>query len=87
MGQWQYQYDAAGNLTAQRDGRNLWLYLGYDELNRLTSKRQDDPVSGSPIADYSYDAPGTVGCCRAAATPYSAAGVVEVQAVAYDSRG
>ena len=64
MGQWQYQYDAAGNLTAQRDGRNLWLYLGYDELNRLTSKRQDDPVSGSLIADYSYDAPEQLGLPR-----------------------
>ena len=85
MGQWQYQYDAAGNLTAQRDGRSLWLYLGYDELNRLTSKRQDDPVSGSLLADYSYDAPGQLGLPRRSRA-YSAAGVVEVQAVAYDSR-
>ena len=29
MGSWQYQYDAVGNLTAQRDARLQWLHLEH----------------------------------------------------------
>ncbi len=43
-------------------------------------------MSGSLIADFSYDAPGQLGL-PSRSRAYSAAGVVEVQAVAYDSRG
>jgi RHS repeat-associated protein len=38
MGFWEYEYDALGNLEFQTDNRQCVLSLGYDALNRLTSK-------------------------------------------------
>ncbi|MCB0189087.1 MAG: RHS repeat protein, partial [Caldilineaceae bacterium] len=85
MGSWQYQYDGNGNLTGQRDGRSLWLYMAYDDLNRLVSKRKDNATTGTLIADYVYDATGQKGLLSKSRA-YDAAGTTEVQSVTYDAR-
>lgn len=85
MGSWQYQYDAVGNLTAQKDGRNQWVYLAYDDLNRLSNKRQDNPTTGALIADYTYDAVGQKGLLSFSRA-YSAQGTTQITNVAYDTR-
>jgi RHS repeat-associated protein len=88
MGSWQYQYDAVGNLTGQRDARTFWLYLAYDDLNRLVSKRRDTAGTGPLVAEYGYDAVGQKGLL-AFSKAYDNAGstvAVETQAVTYDSR-
>jgi hypothetical protein len=54
-------------------------------LNRLVSKRQDDPTSGALIADFLYDAVGQKGLLSKSRS-YTVEGVVEVQNLAYDMR-
>ncbi|MCB9140145.1 MAG: hypothetical protein H6642_17535 [Caldilineaceae bacterium] len=46
MGSWSYAYNNVGSLTRQQDGNGNWIYLEYDNLHRLTGKRQDS-ASGS----------------------------------------
>ncbi|MBX3014480.1 MAG: hypothetical protein KF832_23375 [Caldilineaceae bacterium] len=75
-----------GNLTSQRDARNLWIYMNYDDLNRLTSKRKDS-TSGPKIAEYLYDTlqQGQLYASKA----YDASGssvVAETQTSALDTR-
>ena len=86
MGAWQYQYDPAGHLVAQQDGRGWWLHFTYDALGRLTARRRDS-VAGPLVATYSYDAglKGFLDYSRA----YDDSGAiveVEVQVVARDDR-
>ena len=60
-GQWStaYGYDAAGNLTARVDARNVWAYYSYDGLNRNTLVHYDDTVLGAsnhtPDVERHYD--------------------------------
>ncbi len=74
-----------GNLTAQRDGRNQWLYFEYDVLNRLVAKRQDS-ANGALLAEYLFDAASQKGLLSRSKA-YSAEGVVEIYNVTYDVRG
>ncbi|MCO5245534.1 MAG: hypothetical protein M9927_17235 [Anaerolineae bacterium] len=85
MGSWSYGYDAVGNLTSQRDGRNQWLYFEYDALNRLVAKRQDS-ANGTLLAEYQFDATGQKGLLSRSKA-YTAEGVVEINNVTYDVRG
>jgi YD repeat-containing protein len=63
MGNWQYRYDAAGNLTRQRDANNQATCFYYDALNRMLGKTYHSGVSdldalscaGTYAASYSYD--------------------------------
>ncbi|MBE2198234.1 MAG: hypothetical protein IAE79_06450, partial [Anaerolinea sp.] len=66
MGNWTYAYDAAGNLTRQKDAKNQAICFRYDGLNRLAIKAQDStpaddcpaslPTSGGyHLASYTYD--------------------------------
>jgi len=84
MGSWQYNYDGVGNLTSQKDGRNQWLYLEYDALDRLSKKRQDSPT-GPVIAEYLYDATGQKGL-PTKSLAYASQGTIEVYNAAYDAR-
>ncbi len=47
-----YTYDSNGNLKIKTDARNIALSLGYDSLNRITSKTASD---GSLHHEYTYD--------------------------------
>jgi YD repeat-containing protein len=49
------QYDNNGNLTSKNDARNITTTLGYDSLNRLTSKSYNDTPQTPPVYFY-YDA-------------------------------
>ena len=57
MGSWSYTYDALGALTTQTDARGCATTLGYDELNRLTSKTYTGPgaCDSTPDVSYTYD--------------------------------
>lgn len=66
MGDWAYDYDAAGNLRNQVDARGRKLCFYYDDLDRLTTKVEDSspgnacpgtpPASGIyHLATYVYD--------------------------------
>jgi RHS repeat-associated protein len=64
MGSWSYTYDALGNLKTQTDARNCVLTMGYDSLNRLTSKSSAGSGCGTQVnTSYAYDA-GTNGIGR-----------------------
>jgi RHS repeat-associated protein len=54
MGDWNYTYDANGNLVTQTDASNQTLWFGYDALSRLTQKRLTSS-SGTLLAQYTYD--------------------------------
>lgn len=54
MGQWYYAYDNAGNLESQTDAKVQTIDFEYDDLNRLTAKRQE--IGGAFLATYEYDA-------------------------------
>ncbi len=58
MGSWSYTYYAVGNLKTQTDARGCVTTLGYDVLNRLTSKTYTGPGACDPTPDvsYTYDA-------------------------------
>ena len=69
MGEWQYRWDAAGNLRKQLDARNMLTCFNYDSLNRLTSKTfHPDTADPSDVncsqqqppypVSYSYDESG-----------------------------
>src|SRR5574341_116347 len=56
MGFWQYQYDAVGNLKLQTDHRGCILSLGYDDLNRLTTKTSSGAGCNEQVnINYGYD--------------------------------
>ena len=55
MGTWNYQYDAMGNLTVQNDARNCQLSMGYDKLNRLTSKASSGSCGTQISTTYTFD--------------------------------
>jgi RHS repeat-associated protein len=56
MGFWQYQYDALGNLEFQTDNRGCVMELGYDSLNRLTSKTSSGAGCSQQVnSTYQYD--------------------------------
>jgi RHS repeat-associated protein len=68
MGAWNYSYDAAGNLTQQKDANEDQICFGYDKLDRLVRKARDSnpntdcpapdtlPVDGEyHLASYVYD--------------------------------
>lgn len=67
MGDWEYIYDAAGNLTEQYDGNENRLCFYYDRLNRLITKTKTNegicpPIAaakggGDWLASYTYDIP------------------------------
>nr|MBA4405242.1 hypothetical protein [Nanoarchaeum sp.] len=50
LGTWNYSYDANNNLIQQEDNNENTIYLGYDSLNRLTSKN-----SSTTTINYHYD--------------------------------
>ncbi|MBX3329143.1 MAG: hypothetical protein KF722_01985 [Nitrospira sp.] len=53
---WNYQYDAAGNLTRQTDAKNQHLWFRYDGLNRRTQKDYTtQKAAGSGDVRYIYD--------------------------------
>ena len=53
---WNYQYDAAGNLTRQTDAKNQHLWFRYDGLNRRTQKDYTtQKAAGSGDVRYVYD--------------------------------
>jgi RHS repeat-associated protein len=54
MGSWVYGYDANGNLTSQRDARNQWIYMSYDAINRLDTKRLNS-TTGTIIEQRCYE--------------------------------
>lgn len=60
MGYWTYEYDALGNLIKQKDAKNQYVCLFYDNLNRLDGKKYSpDGNCTSPTSltvDYSYNA-------------------------------
>ncbi|WP_420628130.1 RHS repeat-associated core domain-containing protein [Candidatus Leptofilum sp.] len=69
MGDWSYEYDAAGNLTRQIDANGDVLCFYYDEMNRLTRQVEDSspgsacpttpPTSGQyHIVSYDYNTSG-----------------------------
>ncbi len=66
MGNWQYDYDLGGNLTAQRDALYLsnpttyadhQLFFEYDKMNRIVKKfyGQAHKDAGTPDVVYKYD--------------------------------
>jgi YD repeat-containing protein len=56
MGAWYYAYNAAGELTRQRDARNQRTCLYYDALGRSLGKhyRSDDNCPSDPTLHVSY---------------------------------
>jgi len=52
---WDYEYDGLGNLTQQTDARGCVLTLGYDLLNRLTSKTSTGTCGTQVSTSYTYD--------------------------------
>lgn len=55
--EWQYTFDAVGNLTSRRDiRRNLTESFGYDGLSRLTAVRRN----GNTEQTISYDGAGNI---------------------------
>lgn len=53
---WNYQYDAAGNLTRQTDAKNQHLWFRYDALNRRTQKDfTTQKAAGSGDVRYVYE--------------------------------
>jgi RHS repeat-associated protein len=53
---WNYQYDAAGNLTSQRDAKSQSLWFRYDGLNRRSQKDYTtQKTQGSGDVVYVYD--------------------------------
>ena len=61
------------------------MHIEYDDLNRLTDKRRDSD-NGPLLAEYFYDAPGSLGLPEKSKA-YTAQGVVEVRTPAHDARG
>jgi RHS repeat-associated protein len=66
MGNWSYAYDAAGNLTRQKDAKGQAICFSYDKLNRVLTRALDStPTDGCPsslptsgsyhLASYVYD--------------------------------
>jgi RHS repeat-associated protein/uncharacterized repeat protein (TIGR01451 family) len=96
LGTWRYTYDAASNLATQTDARGVTLWFQYDNLNRLTQKRQTDGA-GPLLAQYGYDEAQTGYAnlgrrTRATAYEYrdswgSSATLTHTLAQSYDARG
>jgi RHS repeat-associated protein/CSLREA domain-containing protein len=67
MGEWEYKYDALGNLISQKDAKLQTTCLYYDDLNRLDGKIYSPTAScGTPLnfdVDFNYDE-GTNGTGR-----------------------
>ncbi len=57
-GTWEFEYDLAGNLVKQKDARGTETSFIYDNLNRITTKTNNDGIVG-----YAYDT-GTNGIWR-----------------------
>ncbi|MBJ9165165.1 hypothetical protein I5485_22240 [Citrobacter farmeri] len=55
--QWQYEYDAWGNLIKKSNEREKHLYT-YDLLHRLTGFEKQTPTGTVTQARYQYDSPG-----------------------------
>ncbi len=55
LGNWEYEYDDAGNLIRQTDAGGNEVQLEYDVIDRLTEKS-----AGSTVIAYTYDE-GTIG--------------------------
>ncbi len=60
MGTWSYTYNALGSLLTQTDARNETVCMGYDQLNRLTSKSYGVNCD-TPVSAYLYDQNGQLG--------------------------
>jgi RHS repeat-associated protein len=60
MGNWAYTYNALGSLLTQTDARGCVITMGYDNLNRLTSKAygSSNCGSGNSSVNYYYDEGG-----------------------------
>ena len=63
MGEWQYEYDLAGNMTVQRDALYLkdpsanashQIFFRYDGMNRITGKYYGADHNTNNIADVKY---------------------------------
>ncbi|MBX3061298.1 MAG: RHS repeat protein, partial [Anaerolineae bacterium] len=89
MGVWTYEYNAAGNLTEQRDANLARLCFTYDSLDRLTYKRHDSNNNGcqtndTQLAAYSY---GTSAANSNLGRLISVADASGSHTFSYDSRG
>jgi RHS repeat-associated protein len=57
MGDWEYRFDALGNLTSQTDSRGCEIEFSYDDLDRPTSRAYSGPgaCGDTPEVTYTYD--------------------------------
>jgi RHS repeat-associated protein len=85
MGDWSYQYDAAGNLTRQTDARGCNTHFTYDQLNRLTGKTYSGSCSGTAV-NYTYDSTSGGNEGKGRRTSMSIANV-DMTSWIYDDRG
>ncbi len=80
-----YEYDSAGRLDRQRDGRLQWLDVNYDVLSRPTSLTHN----GATVSTWDYDPAGAVGLLESS-THYnrvgSASNGIVTKSYTYDSR-
>ena len=90
-GSWEYDYNEAGELTRQQDGRGRQLFIEYDAWGRMTKKRKDTATTGTLVAEWFYDAAGYKGLLSSSkaymnvgtvAAPVN--GTVEVKYPSYD---
>jgi RHS repeat-associated protein len=84
-GSWSYGYDAGGNQTYVTDAKNAAVYTNYDVLNRPTERRKDNPVSGTQLATWNYDASGELGLLDKS-TRITSSGNWVVDVSGYDAR-
>jgi RHS repeat-associated protein len=85
MGSWSYTYDALGNLFTQTGASGCTTTLGYDAINRLTTKTYTGPgaCDSTPDVSYTYDQ-GTYGMGRRTRMDYGSGFYTTWQ---YDARG
>ena len=84
-GDWQYGYDPAGNQTSVTDALTETVHTVYDELNRPTHRRQDNPTTGPVLATWDYDNTGELGLLDRS-TRHQGADQWVVDVTGYDDR-
>jgi YD repeat-containing protein len=94
LGDWDYTYDALGNLSYQDDAKYQRICMYYDSLNRLTGRyfttdSTTCPSSPTMNATYTYDstASGNKGIGRRTGMSNSSNGVTVTASWKYDEHG